>query len=157
MSPNMFSVTTTSKSRGREIRCMAIASTRTTSYCTSGNSSDMMRAATCRQSRETSGQSHDPLNFARRINHRVPGLFAAGVRPTAGFPEIEASRQFANEQDVDAFDDLPFERRGVDELPVRGDRTRVGEEIKFLADLEEAGFGSRLGAGIVPFRATDGA
>ena len=54
MSPNMFSVTITSKSRGRRSRCIAAASTSRCSKLTSGNSAGSMRSTTARHRREVS-------------------------------------------------------------------------------------------------------
>ena len=54
MSPNMFSVTTTSKSAGRRTSCMAQLSTSWCSSWQSGNSAFTTRSATSRQSREVS-------------------------------------------------------------------------------------------------------
>ena len=51
MSPNMFSVTTTSKSAGRLISCMAVLSTNRSSICTSGYSSSPMRCTISRHMR----------------------------------------------------------------------------------------------------------
>ncbi len=54
MSPNMFSVTITSKSAGRLKRCIAAASTSRCSTASSGNSSRNTRVATSRHSRDVS-------------------------------------------------------------------------------------------------------
>jgi hypothetical protein len=54
MSPNRFSVSTTSKSRGRRSRCIAAESTSMCSSATPGNSSRITRVLTSRHSREVS-------------------------------------------------------------------------------------------------------
>ena len=54
MSPNIFSVTMTSKSHGLRKRCMAAESTSMCSTVTSGNSAGMMRFTVARHSREVS-------------------------------------------------------------------------------------------------------
>ena len=54
MSPNMFSVTMTSKSAGLRIRCIAQASTSMCDSATSGNSCCITRSVTSRHSREVS-------------------------------------------------------------------------------------------------------
>ena len=79
MSPNMFSVTMTSKSAGRLMRCIAHASTRRCSSETSGNSSAITRVVTRRQSRDVSSTlalSTD-VTFPRR-----PRAIVAATRTT---------------------------------------------------------------------------
>ena len=54
MSPNMFSVTTTSKNAGRLMSCIAVLSTSMSSSVTSGYSASCRRCTTSRHMREVS-------------------------------------------------------------------------------------------------------
>ena len=74
MSPNMFSVSSTSKSRGRRIRCMAAESTSMCSMLTSGNSAFTTRSLT-RHGREVS--STLDLSMETMLLRRTAGQASA--------------------------------------------------------------------------------
>ena len=118
ISPNMFSVTITSKSRGRFKRCMAAASTSMCSKLTSGNSAGMMRSTTERHRREVSstlalstevslrrrvtrqarGEPHDAFDLRHRVAAHIDRLGGrAGL-----LAEIDAAGEFAHHHDVHA-------------------------------------------------------
>ena len=142
MSPNRFAVTTTSKSLGREIRCMAIASTKTTLYSRSGNSWAMTRAAVLRHKRDTSNtlalstevsfpracgqpahdQPHHAFDFPRAVDHDVVGFFTRRMWTPPGLAKVDVSGQLSHKQNVHPFYDLSFERRGVEQNRMRLDR-----------------------------------
>ncbi len=73
MSPNMFSVTITSYSRGFASRCIAIESTSWCSRVTSGNSSRARRSVVSRHSREVSSTLalSTEVSLPRRARARV--------------------------------------------------------------------------------------
>jgi hypothetical protein len=75
MSPNILPVTTTSKSPGRLIRYIAIASTRMSSYSTSGNS----WATSCATSRQT---REEASTFALSTLVSLPRRCCARRKPT---------------------------------------------------------------------------
>ena len=79
MSPKRFSVSTTSKSRGRAIRYIAIASTSRCSTATSGYSRAMSAETVSRQRREVSSTLALSTETSRRWRARAS---AAAVRVT---------------------------------------------------------------------------
>ena len=60
----------------------------------------------------------------------------------AGLAEIEVPVQFAEDEHVDAFDDLGAQGGGADELGEDEGGAEVGEEGEFLAELQQAGAGA---------------
>ena len=101
MSPNMFSVTSTSKSRGRRIRCIAAESTSMCSSVTSGNSlrhqprcaprataARSPARSTCRsrsdarapRARQLRGHAHDALDLRRGVAAHVAPRSCASRR-----------------------------------------------------------------------------
>ena len=173
MSPNMFSVTITSKSRGRRSRCMAAASTNMCSKLTSGNSAGSMRSTTERHSREVSStlalstevslrrrvraSCADSLHHAFDLGHAV----AADVARLGGramlVAEIDASGELAHHHDVDAAQQLGLDGRGIEHRRVRHDRAQIGEQSERLAQLQQSLFGPHGGVRIGPLRTADGA
>src|ERR1700723_3690905 len=115
ISPNMFSVTMTSKSRGLCKRCMAAESTSMCSTVTSGNSTGMMRLTVARQSREVSSTS-------------------------ALSTEINAAREFAHHHDVHAAQQFGFDRRGIEYRRVGHHGPQIGEQPQRLAQLQQTLF-----------------
>ncbi len=71
MSPNMFSVTTTSKRAGSVTRNMAAASTSRQSNSTSGNCSAMACVATLRHSREVASTLALSTSVRRLLRRRA--------------------------------------------------------------------------------------
>ncbi len=161
MSPNMFSVTMTSKSRGRFSRCMAAESTSMCSKLTSGNSAGMMRSTT--RAPQARGLEHiglvdrgqfaaarrAPGRAARRTTRSISATrVAADIDGLGGgarlLAEIDAARQFAHHHDVDAVQQLGLDGRGVEHRGVRDHRPQVGEQPERLAQLQQSLFGANL-------------
>jgi hypothetical protein len=90
MSPNMFSVTITSKSAGRRSRCMAQASTSTCSIWTSGNSSAVTRLVTARQRRDVSSTFALSTEVSRPRRARAS---AAAARTTRSISAVVYSHR----------------------------------------------------------------
>ena len=120
-------MTTTSKSRGRRIRCIAIASTRTSSYATSGYS----RATSCATSRHSRDDDRmfalsTDVSLRRRCARERERRRAAGARspprcrrsvstasrpggpaaPLARLAEVDAAGELAHDDEVDAVEHL---------------------------------------------------
>ena len=51
----------------------------------------------------------------------------------ARFTEVNAAGQFPQEEDIDPFNDVPFQRRGIDEAIMRFDRPQIGEQLQFFS------------------------
>ena len=84
MSPNMFSVTTTSKSAGRSSRYIAIASTSRCSTSSCGNSSATTRVVTSRHRRDVSSTlalSTDVNRPLRSVARRHADLTTRSISP----------------------------------------------------------------------------
>ena len=126
MSPNMFSVTITSKLDGLRIRCIAAESTSMCSSSTSGNSARSTDSTVVRHRREVSstlalstdtmrlrralrepaGDARDALNFIDAVRAQVAGE----VLGAAFLAEVDAARQLAHDHDVGAAQDFRLER-----------------------------------------------
>ncbi len=131
MSPNIFSVTMTSKSRGRCSRCMAAESTSMCSTLTSGNSAGMMRF----DGRAPQARGFEHIGLVHRSQLAAPARaslaasrttrsisitavaahidrFGGGARLLA---EVNAAGQFAHHHDVDAAQNVGLDRRGIEQ------------------------------------------
>ena len=135
----MFSVTSTSKSRGRRIRCMAAAST---SMCSSGDVGELLAHHALRHlAPQPRGLEH--VGLVDRGELAAPRARQAGrprarcarspppcrctgpmalSRIAALLAEVDAAGQLAHEHQVDALEHLALERRGVRAAP--GARSR---------------------------------
>ena len=179
MSPKRFSVAITSKSRGRRMRCIAIASTSTSSYATSGYS----RAHLVRDLAPQARRRED----VRLVDRREPAAALAGERegrvqqardlllgvdaacrrprgprrvvaPLARLAEVDAAGQLADDDQVDALEHLGPERRRPRSAPARsrpdaGWRRRRGP----CAAPRSACSGRTRRRRVVPLGAADGA
>ena len=167
MSPNMFSVTITSKCRGAATSCIAALSTSRCSSSTFGNSRACTSRTTSRHSRLVSStlalstlvtreraapnaDPRDPLDLRARVDARVRGA-VGGARLLA---EVDPAGQLAHDQQVGALDQLALERARVVERRQRPHRSQVGEQPESLAQPQQALLGPRLErVGRVPLRA----
>ena len=93
MSPNRFSVTTTSNARGLRTSCIAHESTSWCVSCTSGNSSRTTRSATRRQSFEVSSTLALSTEQRRRLRLRASRAPTRTSRSTS--PSVYAQRSLA--------------------------------------------------------------
>ena len=71
--------------------------------------------------------------------------------------EVDAARQLADHEDVDALELLGLQRRGRGELGRRRDGPQVREQAERLADREQALLGAVLHGNVGPLRPADGA
>ena len=175
MSPNRFSVTITSKSAGRLISSIAHESTSWWLTSTSGmrrrSSSTTRRqrrdvastfalstlvrrrrrvnanAPASRTIRRISSSEYGIVSTARRWPFSLAGLLA--------LPEVHAAGQLADDQQVDALEQLGPERRRRDKGRVDLDRPQVGEQPEPAAQREERLLRSDGRGRIGPFRAAD--
>ena len=106
---------------------------------------------------EVEGDAADAVDLVGLVDLGVDGalLAVAEIGDLLGLAEIDAAGELADDQDVEAFDDLALERRGIGERGVADRGTEVGEELQVLAEAEEAGFGAHLVGDAVPLGAAD--
>ena len=95
--------------------------------------------------RQIEGDLGDALDFVRRVDLRIDGAaFAVFERHDfLRLAEIDAARQLAHDHDVEAFDQLALQARGVGERRIADGRAEVGEQVEVLAQPQQAGFGTR--------------
>ncbi len=97
------------------------------------------------------GGAGDALDLRHRIFAQVGGAVGgAGL-----LAEIDAAGQFAEDDQIDAFDDLLLQRRTVRHHWRDLQRPQIGEQAHGLADRQQAFLGPALAA--VPFGTADGA
>ncbi len=89
------------------------------------------------------------------VAHGVDGFVGVTI-PPAGLAEVEAAEQLADEEDVDVFGDFGAQGRAGGKGSVGDGGTQIGEASEGLADLQEAGFGTLVGAERVEFVVADG-
>ena len=160
MSPNMFSVTITSYSRGLASRCIAIESTSWCSSVMSGNSSRTTRvdhfapqarglqhvglvdrgepAAAPRASAQA--RRIDALDLGDAVFAQVAGGIVG--RAALLLAEVDAAGEFAHHDQVDAVQQVRLDRRGAERGRVRLHRAQVGVQAQRLADRQQALFGT---------------
>ena len=92
--------------------------------------------------RETAGDAGDALD----LRHRIPALIEGGRAFAPLAAEVDAARELADEQHVDAFQQLGLERRGVAQRGHHGDGPQVGVDAEFGAQTEQRGLGPDRGA-----------
>ena len=79
------------------------------------------------------------------------------TREAARLAEIDAAGELADDEHVDAGQELRTERRGRHERRVDAHRAQVGEEAQAPAQCEEGLLGADRRLRVVPARAADGA
>ena len=170
MSPNKFSVSTTSKLVGAVTRRMAQASTYSVLELHVGILFAEQRddlapelrgfenvgfvdrghflAALARELKSNAGHALDLLH---RIAHGVECRFAIRANESARLAEVQAAEQLAHEHDVGAANDLFFQRRTIRDAWINDCRTKVGESLERLAQAEQAGFDALFGRKVIVF------
>ena len=109
-----------------------------------------------RVSAKAAGEQHDAPDLVLAVRHRVDrpplALLLAGL---LALPEVHAAGQLADDQQVDALEQLRPERRGRDECRMDLDRSQVGEQPETAAQREERLLRPDRRRRIRPLRATD--
>ena len=96
-------------------------------------------------------------NLAFRVDHGVEAdPFAVPGFNAARLAEINVTRQFTHDQDVEAGHHFGFERRGVGQFRIKKRGPQVGEQPEFLADAQQAALGTQFARIVVPPRAANG-
>ena len=143
MSPNMFSVTMTSKSLGRATSCIAALSTSMWSSSIAGCSAATSRT-TSRHSRELSstlalstevtlsapagGGAEAPLGDATDLGLGIQARVVGGVAIATALAEVDPAGQLADDEQVGAVDALAPQRAGVVERREGPHGAQVGEQ-----------------------------
>ncbi len=106
---------------------------------------------------EVEGDAGDTLDLARRVEGGVDGaLLAIGEGDDLlGLAEIGAAGQFAQNEDVEALDQLALQARGFGKRGIADGRAQVGEEVQLLPKLQDPRLGPDLESDLVPLRPAD--
>ena len=99
------------------------------------------------------GDAGDPLDLARGVDGRVDGALLAVFErhDLLRFAEIGAAGQLAQDQDIQPLDQLALQARRLGQRRIADRGAQVGEEIKLLAQLQQASFRADLVGHLVPF------
>eukprot|EP00754_Rhynchopus_humris_P034858 Rhum_TRINITY_DN16459_c0_g1::Rhum_TRINITY_DN16459_c0_g1_i1::g.163247::m.163247 len=98
----------------------------------------------------------DALHLRHGVGQRVEGRARRIL--LAPLAEVQAARQLAHHEQVDALHDLGTQRARVQQRVEQLHRTQVGEQVELLADLQETLLGAALRRlARVPLRSADGA
>ena len=175
MSPNRFSVTRTSKPAGHFASVIAALSTSRCSSSTSGKSA-WTSSVTLRHRRLVARTfalstwvtflrrvraSSNARVTIRRISASVYHSVSIAARPSSvvallrGLAEVQAAGELAEDQAVDALEQLRLERRRVDELRLDGDRAQVRVQPEAAAEREQRLLRADRGVRVVPLRPAD--
>src|SRR6185312_16744619 len=86
----------------------------------------------------------DALDLVSLVHLRVDSalLAVAELGDFLGLAEIDAAGGLAQDQDIEALDDLALERGGVGERRIDDRRAKVGKEAEVLAEPQQAGLGT---------------
>ena len=106
--------------------------------------------------RQFEGDTADALDLVGVIDLRIDAalLAIAEIGDGLGFTEIDATRQFTDDQDVEAFDHLALERRSIGQCRIADRRAQIGEQPEVLAQAQQARFRANVIGHLVPFGAT---
>ena len=99
------------------------------------------------------GHPADPLDFIGGVDLCINGLLAA-VREggnAAWFTEIDTAGQFANDHQVEAGDQFFLQAGGLCQCRQAGRRAKIGEQVHFLAEFQQARFRTQVAFDIIPF------
>src|SRR5207302_10852343 len=78
------------------------------------------------------------FNLARGVNLGIEAAFSVrSLFNALGLAEIDPAGEFAHDEEVDAKNYLPFERRGVCQHRIEFGRAQVGVEPELLAQPEQ--------------------
>ena len=176
MSPNMFSVTTTSKSAGRLISCMAVLSTSRSSICNIGvflfadavhdlaphaaglkhvgliDAGHLAAALASSLERLAGDALHLILAILEACRRRAGPSRRRRRRPprrrSVALAEVQASGELAHDHKVDALDDLGLKRGSACSIEdLHG--AQVGVQAQALADAQKARLGARAAGSVV--------
>ena len=100
----------------------------------------------------------DAPDLGRRVHLGVDAFLTfRGLLDALGFPEIDAARELAHDQDVEPLDDLAFERGGIGQHRIEFRGTQVRIQAKLFAEAQQRPFRSHRVVEAFPFGAADGA
>ena len=175
-SPKRLSVTMTSNCFGQRVSCMAPASAYMWESATSGYSAACTSVTTWRQSTpdsmtlafsieqslfcalagELEGGAGDAGDLALGVALGVDAdpLVALG-EDAARLAEVDAGGELADDEDVEAGDDVALERGEVGERVEALGGAEVGVEVHLLAQAQEAALGLEREVELVVLRAAD--
>ena len=90
----------------------------------------------------------------RGVNLRIhPALFTVFQRDNfLRLAEINAARQFADDHNIETFDNLMLERRGCRQSRIANGRTQIGKHFQIFAQTQQACFRTLVVRHAVPLR-----
>jgi hypothetical protein len=98
----------------------------------------------------------DAADFRLAVDHGVEAdALAVFLAHAARLAEVDVAGQLADDQDVQAGNDLRLQRRGIGQFRVENGRAQVGEQVQILADAEQAALRALFTRQAVPLRPTD--
>jgi hypothetical protein len=98
----------------------------------------------------------DAADFRLAVDHGVEAdALAVFLAHAARLAEVDVAGQLADDQDVQAGNDLRLQCRGIGQFRVENGRAQVGEQVQILADAEQAALRAFFTRQAVPLRATD--
>ncbi len=107
--------------------------------------------------REIEAGADDALDLNFGVDLGIDAAAGAVRHPldAARLAEIDAARQFAHDHQIETGDEIALQGRGVGQRVEHHRRAQIGEQIHFLAQLEEAALGAQFERDRLPFRAAD--
>jgi hypothetical protein len=98
----------------------------------------------------------DSRNFRFRVDEGVDAHAQAVLVPdAAGFAEVEVAREFPYDQNVDPGNEVPLQRRGVQQVIESDDGPQVGKKSELLPQSQQRPFRPMLIIQAVPFRSAN--
>ncbi len=109
--------------------------------------------------RQFEGNAGNALDLERVVDLGIDGplLAIAEIDDLLRFTEIDAAGQLADDQDVETFDQILFQRGRSRQSRVTDRRPQVCKQLKLLAQPQQPGFRTYIIGNTVPFRTTDSA
>ncbi len=107
--------------------------------------------------RQIEGDARDTLDLAGRVDGCIDGALLAVLQrhDLLRLAEVGAAGQLAQDQEVEALDQLALETRCLGERRIADRRAQVGKQVQLLAQAQQAGLGTDLVGHLVPLRPAD--
>ncbi len=94
-----------------------------------------------------------PLDFRHAVDFGIVGAVAVALLLTG--TKVDAAGQLADEQQIDAFEQIGAQRRVLRQRRIGFDRAQVGEQLKVLADFEQSLLRANCRRRVIPLGTAD--